>query len=152
MARIVFDVEIAAEPGRVLGALDTAAGIKSWWTDDVVFPGGAGSEMSLGFPIAPKRFVLMVDEATEGRVAWRSVGEFPPHWVGTSIVWSISPKGSGRTVSVNFVHDGWANDRGPFGSSALTWGRLMDRLKSYCEKASVNPLFVRARSEASKPA
>jgi uncharacterized protein YndB with AHSA1/START domain len=145
MARIVFDLDIEARPERVVEALDTEAGIRGWWTDDAEFPGGIGSEMSLGFPIAPARFRLIVEDVSRSQVAWRSVGEFPPHWVGTTVYWSLAEASGGPAgTSVHFLHDGWAHDEGPFGMSALTWGRLMDRLKIYCETGTDQPLFRRS--------
>jgi uncharacterized protein YndB with AHSA1/START domain len=142
MARIVFDVEIDSEPARVVEALDTEAGIKAWWTDDAAVPGGQGSEMSLGFPIAPARFRLRVEEVGLRRVLWRSVGEFPPHWVNTTISWSLADgPSSPSSASLRFIHDGWANDEGPLGMAAMTWSRLMDRLKRYCETGVAEPLF-----------
>lgn len=63
-----------------------------------------------------------MDEATQGRVHWTSVGQFPPHWVGTEITWTLTET-AGSTV-VHFSHDGWAGDEGPFPSSTLVWGQL----------------------------
>ncbi len=68
MARIVFEVDLAAKPERVIEALDTQAGINGWWTEDANVPGGIGSEMTLGFPIAPARFRLKVEEVSSARV------------------------------------------------------------------------------------
>jgi uncharacterized protein YndB with AHSA1/START domain len=141
MARIVFEVEIDAPPQRVVDALDTQEGIAGWWTADVDFPGGSGTTMRLGFPIAPLPFELRVDEAGPSRVAWTSTGEFPPHWVGTRVLWTLTPKADSDGTSLHFNHDGWATDEGPFASSALTWARLMDSLKSYVETGTGAPLF-----------
>ena len=44
---------------------------------------------------------------------------------------------------VHFNHDGWASDEGPFPSSALTWGQLMDSLKSYVETGTGMPFAAR---------
>ena len=139
MARIVFELGIDAPVRKVAEALTTQAGIAGWWTNDVTLPGGPGAIMTLGFPIAPLPFRLRVDEAGERRVAWSSVGEFPPHWAGTQVAWTLSPDGPATTV--HFAHDGWASDDGPFGTSALTWGRLMDTLKRFAETGAAAPLF-----------
>jgi uncharacterized protein YndB with AHSA1/START domain len=139
MARIVFELGIDAPVRKVAEALTTEKGIAGWWTDDVALPGGAAAAMTLGFPIAPFPFQLRVDEAGERRVAWSSVGEFPPHWAGTQVVWTLTS--AGKSTTVHFVHDGWASDEGPFGSSALTWGRLMDSLKRFAETGTAAPLF-----------
>lgn len=139
MARIVFELEIEAPAERIVEALDTEDGIAGWWTADVDFAGGVGSIMKPGFPVAPVPFELSVDEVGLGRVAWTSVGDFPPHWAGTRVLWTLTPTAAGTLV--HFSHDGWASDAGPFASSALTWGRLMDTLKTYVETGVAAPLF-----------
>jgi uncharacterized protein YndB with AHSA1/START domain len=139
MARIVYELDIEAPLEQVGGALTSREGIAGWWTDDVTLAGGAGAVMTLGFAVAPLPFKLRVDEASPLHVAWSSVGEFPPHWAGTQVTWTLTP--AGQSTTVRFVHDGWASDNGPFGSSALTWGRLMDSLKRFAETGSAAPLF-----------
>lgn len=79
-----------------------------------------------------------MDEVSDTRVKWSSTGDFPPHWVGTTITWTLTP-GDGDTT-VHFSHDGWAGDEGPFPGSALTWGLLMDSLKRYVETGTGTPL------------
>jgi uncharacterized protein YndB with AHSA1/START domain len=140
MARMVFETTINASASEIVKALDTSDGIAGWWTEEVTFPGGEGSQMTLGFPhMAPFPFELRVDEVSESRVRWTSVGEFPPHWVGTGITWTLTASDDGTLV--HFCHDGWANDEGPFPSSALTWGQLMGSLKSYVEDGAGMPLY-----------
>jgi uncharacterized protein YndB with AHSA1/START domain len=139
MARIVFEVEIDASARKVAEALITQQGIAGWWTDDVTLPDGVGATMTLGFPVAPLPFQLRVEEAGERRVAWCSVGDFPPHWVGTKLIWALTP--TRESTTVHFAHEGWASDDGPFASSALTWGRLMDSLKLFAETGTPKPLF-----------
>lgn len=80
MARIVFQLDMDARPADVTQALASQTGIAGWWTDDVAFPGGVGSTMTLRFPIAPLPFELRVEETTADTVRWTSVGAFPPHW------------------------------------------------------------------------
>jgi uncharacterized protein YndB with AHSA1/START domain len=144
MARIVFEVEVQAGADRIVQALDTQAGIASWWTDDAEVPGGVGSTMTLGFPIAPERFQLGVDNVSPNQVRWRSTGDFPPHWVGTQIIWSLTPNPDGGTT-LHFTHEGWAADTGPFATSAYTWAQLLGVLKTYAETGAATPLFTRAR-------
>jgi len=113
MARIVLEVDIDAHAGPIVAALDNERGIASWWTDEVAFAGGVGSTMTLGFPIAPKPCVLRVAQVDPERVRWESIGDFPPHWVGTEIIWTLSANPEGGT-KVHFAHNGWADDSGPF--------------------------------------
>jgi uncharacterized protein YndB with AHSA1/START domain len=138
MARIVFEFDIEAEPQKIVDALDSERGIASWWTPDVKI---AESTMKLGFPVAPMPFELRVDEVSEQRVHWSSVGEFPPHWQGTEVEWTLRPSESGEGTTVHFAHDGWASDEGPLPNAAMTWGRLMTSLKRHVETGTGTPLF-----------
>lgn len=142
MARIVFELDIDATPKDIVEALDTTRGIAGWWTEDVSAPGGAGSQLTVGFPgRAPVPFELRVDEASEQRVKWTSVGAFPPHWVNTSVIWTLTPKTDGSGTTVHFGHDGFATDEGPMAQSATTWGHLMWSLKSFVETGAGAPLY-----------
>jgi uncharacterized protein YndB with AHSA1/START domain len=141
MARIVFELDIEAPPDRIVDALDTERGIAGWWTRDVKFAGGPGTTMTLGFPVAPRPFELRVDEVSEQRVRWSSVGEFPPHWQGTEVAWTMRPSDNGDATTVHFAHDGWASDEGPLPNAAMTWGTLMTSLKRYVETGTGTPLF-----------
>jgi uncharacterized protein YndB with AHSA1/START domain len=143
MARIVFETTINATAKEIVDALDTERGIAGWWTEQVEFAGGPGSVMTVGFPgRAPLPFELRVEQVTEQQVRWASVGQFPPHWVGTEVTWTLTPVDGGTLVY--FSHDGWANDGGPFPSSALTWGLLMESLRSYVEAGTGAPLYRKA--------
>lgn len=141
MARIVLETSIAASPATIVDALTTSEGIASWWTDDVDYEGGAGGSMRLGFPVAPLPFELLVERISGDAVAWRSTGEFPPHWVGTTVRWTLIPDGKGSTV--HLAHDGWTSDEGPFASAAYTWAQLLGTLKRHAEIGEVNPLFTK---------
>src|SRR5260370_12270010 len=139
MARIVFELEIDASAKEIAEALTTQAGIAGWWTDDVSLPGGVGATMTLAFPIAPLPFQLRIDKADEQQVAWTSVAEFPPHWAGTRVVWTLAQ--ALESTTVHFAHEGSASDHAASGSSALTWARLMDTLNPFSETATPPPPF-----------
>lgn len=143
MARIVFELGIDTPVERIVPALTTAEGIAAWWTDDVALDGGVGSVMRLGFPVAPLPFELRVEEAGPKRVRWASVGDFPPHWVGTEITWTLAPAADGGGTTLHFNHDGWASDEGPLPQAAFTWGQLLGVLKGYLESGQPGPLFRR---------
>lgn len=143
MARILFETDFAAPPDAIVTALTTAGGIAAWWTDDVQFLPGERTTMRLGFPIAPVPFELEVEEAGPTRVVWRSIGAFPPHWVGTTVTWTLAVSDRDAT-KVLLNHDGWASDEGPFAMSAYTWGQLVGILKTYTETGVSTPLFTRS--------
>lgn len=142
MSRIVLQLDVDAPGAGVVGALDSRAGLTGWWTDDVEFAGGAGSTMTLGFPVAPRPFELRVDEVSGERVRWTSIGDFPPHWAGTTVTWTLTPAAAGTTVHLD--HDGWAQDDGSIAAAAMTWAQLMLHLKHFAEAGTEDPLFKRA--------
>jgi uncharacterized protein YndB with AHSA1/START domain len=144
MPRIVFQLDVNAPAETVLAALDSEAGIAGWWTEDVAFAGGAGATMSLGFPIAPLRFEMRVDDASDGGVHWTSIGAFPPHWTGTTVAWTLTQAGDGDVTTVAFNHDGWADDGPLMATAAVTWGQLMLALKSYSETGTGPAVFPKA--------
>ncbi len=149
MPRIVLQLDADAPPAAVRAALDSQAGIEGWWTDDVVCDGGAGSTMSLGFPVAPMRFELRVDEAAADTVRWTSVGAFPPHWADTAITWTLRPAADGAGTTIAFSHAGWADDGPLMATAALTWAQLMLRLRTYAETGAGPALFSRSAQPAS---
>ena len=149
MPRIVLQLDADAATDAVRAALDSQAGIEGWWTDDVAYDGGSGSTMSLGFPVAPRRFELRVDDSDADTVRWTSVGAFPPHWTDTVITWTLRPVADGAGTTVAFSHDGWADDGPLMATAAMTWGQLMLRLKSYAETGTGPALFRGASQPAS---
>jgi len=78
MAEIAMQIDVAAPRARLLAALDTHDGLTAWWTTGV---DRDGDDLLFEFPEAPEPFRLRRERADEDRVAWTSVGEFPPHWV-----------------------------------------------------------------------
>ncbi|MBV9367568.1 MAG: SRPBCC domain-containing protein [Solirubrobacterales bacterium] len=145
---MLFDLDIQAPAEEIVAALDTAEGLRSWWTDDLEFPGGVGSTMKPNFPIAPMPFELTVEKVEPTDIAWRSVGEFPPPWKDTTIKWTLTANDAGGT-RVHFDHDDWATDEGMFAMTAYTWGQLLGVLKNYLEAGVSQPMFVKAPASAS---
>lgn len=139
MAEAVFLVDIDADRETIRRALTEEDGIVSWWTTDADV---GGSEMSLGFPEAPARFLLRLDGATDDAVNWASVGEFPPHWVGTSISWQLMDHPEGAGTQVLFTHGGFSAPDAMFGHTSYTWAQLMSHLKEYVETGKANPFFA----------
>jgi hypothetical protein len=138
MARILLEVPIDAEPAKIRDALNTSDGIAGFWTDDVNFPGGVGSQFEVGFENAPLPFDLTVMEVSDHTVRW-SGGQFPPHWVGTEVVWTLTP-GPEQATTVRLAHEGWAGEDGMFAFSAYVWADVIRRLKAFVELGERNPL------------
>lgn len=127
-----------SEADRVKSAIETADGIAAFWTDDVDFPGGVGSELRVGFQDAPMPFDLTISESTDETIRWTG-GQFPPHWQGTEVVWTFSPNPDGGTT-VRLDHTGWADEDGLFAFSTYVWADVLRRLKNYVENGVRDPL------------
>jgi len=138
MAEAVFLVDIDADKSTIVEALTSQDGLRSWWTNDANV---TDTSLDLGFPHAPARFDLSVDAVSEDDVQWTSAGEFPPHWVGTTVSWKIldHPEGSGSQVF--FSHSGFAAPDPMLGHSAFTWAALLGQLKSYAETGEGGTFF-----------
>lgn len=139
MAESVFLVDIDAPKGTVRRALTTHDGIVGWWTDDAERSDGV---MSLGFADAPERFSLRIDTESDERVQWTSIGQFPPHWADTEIVWSLMDNPDAGGSRVFFEHTGFAAPDPMLGHTAMTWAHLMDSLKKYSETGESDPMLT----------
>lgn len=138
MARILVEVPIAAEPATIQTAINTADGISAFWTDDVDLPGGIGSEFKVGFENAPLPFDLTIAEVSDDTIRWTG-GQFPPHWVGTEVTWTLAPGPEDATM-VRLTHEGWAEENGTFAFSTYVWADVLRRLKNYVEQGQRDPL------------
>lgn len=138
MAHILIEVPMTTEPETVRSALDTSDGIAAFWTDDVDFPGGVGSQFRVGFQNAPLPFDLTVAESTEETVRWTG-GQFPPHWQGTEVTWTFTPASDGGTT-VRLDHTGWSAEDGMFAFSTYVWADVLRRLKDFVENGVRDPL------------
>lgn len=141
MAEIVFLVDVGVSADVIHDALTTRDGLESWWTTDTEGSGSPGSTLSLGFPDAPARFSLQVDEVGDRGVSWTSVGEFPPHWKSTEIVFSVMDNPETEGSRLFFEHRGFEAADPMMGHTAFTWANLMTSLKAYCETGVPAPFF-----------
>jgi uncharacterized protein YndB with AHSA1/START domain len=137
MTEITFETDIAAGRARVLDALNTHDGLTGWWTNDV---NRKDEVLFFNFPGIPEPFQLRRDQADQDRIAWVSVGAFPPHWAGTTITWDLTETPAGTRVV--FSHSGFPEGDTELPMARETWGLLMTRLKDYAETGMPNPLFT----------
>lgn len=138
MAEAVFLVDVDADKATIVDALTSQEAIRSWWTSDANVTDEA---LDLGFPDAPARFALSVDQVAEDSVRWTSQGDFPPHWGSTEVAWQLTdhPRGSGSQVF--FSHSGFATSDAMLGHTAYTWAMLLRQLKAYAESGEIGTLF-----------
>jgi hypothetical protein len=138
MGDVLFTFDVDATPDVVRRALTTSEGIASFWTDKASVPTDLGETLMLGFPDAPAPFDLVLSQADDKMITWRTV-TFPPQWVGTEVRWEISAGDGASTVT--FRHGTFA-DETEQGRVAFVWGQVMVQLKRYAETGAPAPVFV----------
>ena len=110
MSHFRQDLLLQASPAAVYAALTTKDGLRGWWSQDCegqTHPGGV-----LTFRFGPTHKGMRVERMEANReVRWRCVGahiaflEKTDEWVGTQIVFQLTPEGEGRT-RLEFEHVG----------------------------------------------
>jgi uncharacterized protein YndB with AHSA1/START domain len=142
MTDILHRIAIDAPPAKILPAVTTAAGFRSWWTDDCEAVPRVGSVNIFRFHGGAVEFHFRVDELTDRRLAWTCLAapKVPEEWVGTRITFELSPaKGGGALL--RFGHLGWRSTEGEFPACNTVWGELMHRLKASAEGSPRGPYF-----------
>jgi uncharacterized protein YndB with AHSA1/START domain len=107
-----IEIELAAPPRRVYGAIATADGVRSWWTDgDVAEEVGGVSRLTFGQGWTELRVEKL---ERESEVEWACVGQHIEHfdptdeWLGTRIRFRLEPLDRGERTRLEFVHEGLA--------------------------------------------
>ena len=135
--RTVLDV--TGTPDEVFEALTTTAGVTSWWAT----AGGnasSGGDLELRFGEHVVRFrVTAADRPT--RVSWQTVDcDVLPDWVGTTIVFDLSPTEAGGTT-VRFRHAGLVPELPCYDRCSNDWGHFLhSSLVPYVETGIGHPV------------
>ena len=142
MADILHQIPIAAAPKRVLVAITTQGGLRKWWTADCEAKPEVGAVDVFRFEDGAVEFRFQVDEQTPSHVAWTCVEgpKVPPEWVGTRVVFDLSPDGTGTVL--RFGHLGWRSVDGGYAQCNTVWGELMHRLRTQAEGKPTEPYFA----------
>jgi uncharacterized protein YndB with AHSA1/START domain len=141
MADIAMQIDVAAPPSAVYGALTTAAGVAGWWTTKNETTGTVGDVNRYWFPGVPVTYDMRVDEAREGElVRWRCSGG-PPEWIGTEIRWTLSSPTEGTTL-VLLDHNGFAEVGPMYRLVTHGWAQMISHLKKYLETGEPTPFFT----------
>ena len=135
MPDIMHQLKIHATPERVYDAIATAAGVRNWWTRDVVLEPTVGAVGEFGF--YDRRFVaeVRVERLEPAKhVGWLPLGG---PWTGTTISFDMRPDGSDTILA--FAHRGFAGAGEDFARPNTRWGYYLLSLKSFLETGSGTP-------------
>jgi uncharacterized protein YndB with AHSA1/START domain len=143
MPRIENHVEIEVPLASAYAALTTQEGVRGWWNRRCTISGKVGGESTYHFTKGGDDVRMRfrnVELDPEGTVAWECVANDNASWVGTTVRWKLREAGGG--VSVDFVHEGWANDLADtegFQMVAGGWQHFMGSLRAYLESGTGQP-------------
>lgn len=121
--------DIPAE--RVVEAISTVAGIRSWWIGTTNGDDTLGGRLSFGDEIE----ATVVARRPE-RVSWR-VDAGPKEWIGTHITFDIT-SADGWTI-VLFKHEGWAQPNEFMHHCSSKWAVFLVSLKRFLETGTGTP-------------
>jgi uncharacterized protein YndB with AHSA1/START domain len=143
MTDILHRIRIDAPPEKVVAAISTADGIRSWWTEDCEVTPREGVTDVFRFGGGSIEFHFHVDELSNSRVAWTCVpaAKTPAEWVATRVEFGLRSDGHGQTT-LSFAHRGWASAEGELPQCNTVWGELMHRLKAAAEGHPRGPYFT----------
>ena len=135
MPDIMHQLTIHAAPQRVYEAITSAAGVRNWWTRDVVLEPTVDTVAEFGF--YDRRFVakVRVDRLEPAKhVAWSPLGGT---WAGTTIAFDMRPEGSDTVLA--FAHRGFPQSDESFARPNTRWSYYLLSLKRYAEGGAGTP-------------
>jgi len=143
MTDILHRITIQAPPEKIVDAVSTDEGIRSWWTEDCDVTPRVGAVEVFRFMGGAVQFQFRVDELGPERIAWSCVpaANTPPEWLPTKITFDMKRTPDGKT-SLDFAHRGWRSAGGEFPQCNTVWGELMHRLKDSAEGRPRGPYFT----------
>lgn len=134
MADILLDLFIQVEPARVFNAINTAAGLDSWWTKrSARTDSPEGVEYELWFGPEYDWRARVVSEVTE-REFTLVMTRADVDWTGTTVRFELDARDGGTWV--RFAHLGWPSINEHFRISSYCWAaylRILRRSLEYGE-------------------
>jgi uncharacterized protein YndB with AHSA1/START domain len=147
MVDILHRVGINASPRDVYGALTTRDRLADWWTNETRGHGDVGSVIHFRFGDRGFFDMKVLELDPETRVVWE-VTDGPTEWIGTRVIWELSPEGAGTTI--RFKQQGWREPVDFMHHCSTKWATYVMSLKSLLEtgKGAAYPNDVRISLDA----
>jgi uncharacterized protein YndB with AHSA1/START domain len=130
MVDILHRVGIKAPPRNVYAALTDCERLASWWTNDTRGRNAVGDVIHFQFGERGFFDMKVLELAPDKRVLWE-VTDGPAEWIGTKIIWELSPEGTGTTI--RFKHQGWREPVDFMSHCSTKWATFLMSLKSLLE-------------------
>jgi len=136
---------VAASAADVYAALSTIEGVHNWWSQDCDGSSEVGGTIHFRFGTCFND--MRVDRLDPGReVRWhctgaRTVGAAVTdegEWVGTELVFHLSPAGAGKT-RIDFEHIGLVPSLDCYAMCLKGWAHFLNSLQLYVETGEGTP-------------
>ncbi len=136
MFDIMHRVGVKAAPRDVYNAITARERLAGWWTDDTRGQSEVGGVVHFQFGDRGFFDMKVLELAPEQRVVWQ-VTDGPKEWIGTKVIWELTPEGAGTTI--RFKHQGWREQVDFMGHCSTKWATFLLSLKSLLETGSGRP-------------
>jgi hypothetical protein len=135
MANICLGVGTKADASKILHALTTIDGLKSWWTNGTSGDTAPGGTIAFRFG-GNAGLDMRVLKSDDKQVHWECVGG-SEDWLGTRIEFDIEK--SDRQNKVMFRHAGWCSENSHFHHCATKWATFLLSLRDVVESGQGKP-------------
>ena len=145
---------LEAKPPAVYAALTTPNGLRGWWTQDCDVATKVGGTIHFRFGRNHKD--MRIEPLEPGReVRWLCTGAHiaaaqltrRDEWVGTQLVFRLTPQGNGRT-HLDFEHIGLVPAFECYGPCSSGWHHYLDSLQRFVETGRGTPYELEAAAAA----
>lgn len=145
---------IEANPAAVYAALTTPEGLRGWWTKECEGATEVGGTIHFRFGRTHKD--MRIERLEPGRevrwlctVAHIAAGKLTrkDEWVGTQIVFRLTPQGDGRT-RLDFEHIGLVPAFECYGLCSDGWRHFLGSLRQFAETGRGLPYELEAAAAA----
>jgi len=145
---------LEANPPAVYAALTTPNGLRGWWTQDCDVATKVGDTVHFRFGRNHKD--MRIERLEPGReVRWLCTGAYiaaaqltrRDEWVGTQLVFRLTPQGNGRT-HLDFEHIGLVPAFECYGLCSSGWRHYLDSLQRFVETGRGTPYEPEAAAAA----
>lgn len=142
---------LAATPDAVYQALTTPHGLRHWWTPTCEVAGEVGGRSVFRFDGTHK--AMRIERLVPGReVAWECVQahidasgvQHKDEWVGTRMVFTLSPQQGGSHTQLDFEHIGLTPALDCFEVCNSGWNQFLDSLQGWVETGKGQPFVPSA--------
>ena len=135
-------VQIHVPPSAVFKAITSE--VDKWWSIQSNVADQLNSKLTVGFGTTIKEFLITEFEENK-KITWDVTHAFmdieklsnKSEWVGTKIIWEISPSSEGSTL--NFRHQGLVPEFECWEACENGWNYFLESLKNYLEKGQGTP-------------